>query len=263
MITNFKIFEQKQNLKILFSILKNSERPYIDILKLYENDELEIICPVLFELSHTEEGHKNNFLHTLQVLKNVCDNNYSYEMKIVALFHDIGKPKTKRKIGNNDWSFHNHEAVGANMFVKLCKENSITDIDIDYLYRMILNHGRVKMHRDVTESAIRRLSTDVGSDIIFDIINFSKCDLTTKNKIKYEKIASDLDTIRDRIIEVSKKDEYNAWRSPLTGFVIMDLFNNKIDGRKIGEIKRKYDLILRNNEMTIDEVIDDIKKNYL
>lgn len=249
-------------MKKLFEILKNNEEPYNDILKLYENGELKNICPALYNLSYTEAGHKNNFFHTLQVLKNVCDNNFSFEMKIVALFHDIAKPITKRKIGDDNWSFHNHEAVGAKMFINLCEENNITDLNLNYLYKMIYNHGRVKMHRDVSESAIRRLSTDVGSDIIFDIINFSKCDLTTKNKDKFDRINSGYNVIIDRIIEVKEKDIYNSWRSPLTGHVIMELFDNNIEGRQIGEIKRKYDIIIRNNDMTFEDVVAEIKQKY-
>lgn len=250
-------------MKEILEILKNSTKPYDDLLALYENGELEEICAPLFDLSFTEDGHKNNFFHTLKVLKNVCDKGFSYEMKIVAVFHDIGKTPTKRKIGENDWSFHNHETVGAKMFVKLCETYNITDIDIDYIYKMILYHGRVKMHRDVSDSAIRRLNNDVGQDLIFDVIDFSKCDLTTRNKDKSERITSGYDAIRQRILEVRKMDEYDAWRSPLTGHVIMDIFDNKIDGRQIGEIKRSYDNILRNEEMTLEDVIKEIKKLYL
>lgn len=246
-------------MKRLLNILKNSNEPYNDILKLYENGALERICPAVYDLSHTEDGHKNNFYHTLQVLHNVCDCGYSYEMKIVALFHDIGKPSTKRKKGTDDWSFHGHEAVSADMFVKLCEDNNITDLNMDYLYRMILHHGRIKMQRDVSESAIRRLNKDVGEDIIFDVIDFSKCDITTKYAPKKDRINSGLDIIKNRIIEVREKDKYDAWRSPLTGYVIMDLLGN-IDGRKIGEIKKKYDDDLRNNVITLDDAINDIKK---
>jgi putative nucleotidyltransferase with HDIG domain len=249
-------------MKKLLEILRTSKEPWIEIQGLFDNGELKIICPILYDLSNTEDGHKNNFLHTLKVLKNTCDNNFSFEMKVTALFHDIGKPITKRKIGN-DWAFHNHEIVGANMFLKMCKTENIDDINIDYIYRMILHHGRIKMHRDVTESAIRRLNKEVGPDIIFDVINFSECDITTRNQANRERIVSGLNVIKNRIVEVCEKDEYDSWRSPLTGHVIMELFDNKIEGRKIGEIKRAYDDILRNEKMTLNEVINDIKNKYL
>lgn len=249
-------------MKKLLEILKFSKEPWIEIQNLYDSGELKTICPQLYNLSHTEPGHKNNFIHTLKVLKNVCDNCYSYDMKIVALFHDIAKPMTKNKFEKNEWSFHGHEIVGANLFVKLCKENNIEDINIDYIYRMILHHGRIKMHRDVTESAIRRLNKDVGNDIIFDVIKFSECDITTRYEAKRNQIVSGLNVIKDRIIEVCEKDEYDSWRSPLTGYVIMELFDNKIEGRKIGEIKKEYDDLLRFEKMTLEEVINDIKMKY-
>lgn len=244
----------------LLDILKNS-KPYEDILELYNSGELKEISPELYNLSHTEDGHKNNFYHTLQVLKNVCDMNYSYKMKMVALFHDIGKPKTKRQNSKNVWSFHGHEIVGANMFIELCKKNNISNIDLDYLYRMIKYHGRLKIHRDVTESAIRRLDKEIGQDIIFDLINFSICDITTKYKDKKDRIVSSLNTIKNRIIEVRKLDEYNSWKNPLTGHIIMKLLPN-IKGKEIGDIKKKYENDLRNGIIKLDDVINDIKRNY-
>lgn len=243
----------------LLEILKNSTEPWIEIQELYDNGKLKLICPELNDLSYTEDGHKNNFLHTMKVLKNVCYNNYSYDMKVVALFHDIGKPYTKVKTVNK-WTFHNHEAYGANLFLKICKKYNIIDLNIDYVYKMILYHGRIKMHRDVSDSAIRRLITELGYDFVFDVINFSKCDLTTTKNEYYDRFTSAYNVIYKRCIEVHDLDEYNNWKSPLTGYIIMDIFNNNIDGKRIGEIKNKYDKVLRNNEMSLDDVIAEIKK---
>lgn len=246
-------------MNIILNILKK-DKPYVDIINLHKDGKLLSILPELDNLYSDEKGYKNNFMHTMQVLKNVCEFNNDYKMKIVALLHDIGKPLTK-KLTSNGWTFHDHERVGAKMSLKIMKRWGITDKDlIDYVFRMIYYHGRLKIHRDVTESAIRRLDSNIGKDIIFDLIDFGKLDITTKFDHKRNKIVSGLDTIKNRIIEVRSKDEENKWRSPLTGYMIMDLLKIK-EGKIIGDIKKELDPLLKSNEITIEEAIEYIIKN--
>ena len=246
----------------IFDILK-TDKPYETLLKLFNDGELESILPELYELHKTtEEGHKNNFYHTLGVLRNVCNFNNDFRMKIIAVFHDIGKPDTKRKISKG-WTFHNHEVVSAQMTMNIFDRWNINDEELrDYVFKMIRFHGRVKMHRDVTESAIRRLDKSVGKDIIFDLIDFCKCDITTRFDDKRSRIVSSLNKIKERIIEVRKKDEDAKWRSPITGYVIMDMLGNNIDGKIIGDIKRVIDPKLKRGDMTEQEAKDYINKNY-
>jgi len=246
----------------IFDILKK-DKPYDVLFDLFKTGELKELLPELYELhTTTEEGHKNNFFHTLGVLKNVCDTNNDFNMKVVALLHDIGKPATKRNVGGKGWTFHNHELVSANMTMDILDRWGITDKNFrDYLYRMIKYHGRVKMHRDVTESAIRRLDNNIGQDIIFDLIEFCKCDLTTKYDHKRQRIVDSLNTIKDRIKDVRKKDKESEWRSPITGFVIMKLIGVS-EGPVIGQIKKVVDPKLKSGEWSEKDAIDYIVSNY-
>jgi poly(A) polymerase len=246
-------------MNVIVDILKNN-KPYIDLMELYKSGELRIIFPELYNLYSDEKGYKNNFLHTLDVLKNVCNFNNDFKMKLVAVLHDIGKEKTKRLTANG-YTFHEHERVGAEMSIDILKKWGITDKKlINYVYRMILFHGRTKIHRDVTESAIRRLDNEVGKDVIFDLIDFCKLDLTTKYEYKKQRIISSLDTIKDRIIEIRNKDEESKWRSPLTGHVIMELLDVG-QGRIIGDIKKELDPLLKKGEMDLEQAIEYINKN--
>lgn len=223
---------------------------------IYSTTNLSDILPELVKLNTETSGHKNNYIHTLGVLKNVCDyDNDNIKMKIVALLHDIGKIKVRSKNEDGNWTFHNHEAVGAEMVKSILKRFNITNPKtIDYIYKMVKYHGRVKMHRDVTESAIRRLDNEVGEDIILDLIEFCKCDITTKFDYKRDRIVSGLETIKNRILEVRKKDEEAKWRSPITGHIIMNLLG-ETTGRLIGEIKRVTDTKIKNGEWTEDDAI--------
>lgn len=236
----------------------------LDILKeknlnsiIYTMDNLDEILPELVNLNTQTTGHKNNYIHTLGVLKNVCQyNNDNLKMKIVALLHDIGKIVVRSKNDEGNWTFHNHEAVGAEMIKPILKRFNITNPKtLDYVYRMVKYHGRVKMHRDVTESAIRRLDNEVGQDIILELIEFCKCDITTRFEDKRNRIVSGLDTIKERILEVRKKDEQAKWRSPITGHVIMNLLGVST-GRLIGDIKNVTDSKIKSGEWTEKEAIE-------
>lgn len=246
----------------ILNILKQ-DKPYDILFHLFKTGELEELLPELYNLhTTTEEGHKNNFYHTLGVLKNVCDFNNDYNMKLVAILHDIGKPATKRKVADKGWTFHNHELVSANMAMDILDRWGIKDVKFrEYVYKMIQYHGRVKMHRDVTESAIRRLDNNVGQDIIFDLINFCKCDITTKYDYKKQRIIDSLNTITKRIKEVRLKDEDGKWRSPITGYVIMDLLGT-VEGPVIGQIKKVVDPKLKSGEWSEKDAIDYILDKY-
>ena len=85
-------------------------------------DDLDLVLPELVKLNTQTTGHKNNYIHTLGVLKNVCEyNNNDLKMKIVALLHDIGKIEVRSKNEDGNWTFHNHEAVGAEMIKPILK----------------------------------------------------------------------------------------------------------------------------------------------
>jgi putative nucleotidyltransferase with HDIG domain len=244
----------------IFEILK-LKNPQVHLLNLHQKGELFGLLPELTSLDTNEIGYKNNLQHTFKVLENVCKITDDYKMKIVALFHDIGKSDTKKN-NNNKWTFHNHESVGAELTMKILDRFNIIDVELrSYVYRMIHFHGRVKMHRDVTESAIRRLDKEVGQDIIFDLIEFCKCDITTKFDDKRNRIIISLDTIKDRIIDVRNKDKEAEWRSPLTGNMIMDLLSIE-PCRLIGDIKKELDPKLKNGDITLNDAIKTIIDKY-
>jgi len=244
----------------ILEILKG-DKPYVHLTELHQNGELLAIFPDLAQLDTETKGHKNNFYHTMGVLKNVCDMNNDYKMKIVALFHDIGKLRTRRKSEGKDWTFHNHEIVGAEMTSEIFYKMGMDDAKLaDYVYRMIYFHGRTKIHRDVSESAIRRITKEIGMDILPDIIDFCKCDITTSFDHKRKRVTTALDTIKARVYEVMQKDEEDKWRSPLTGDIIMEILGVG-KGRVIGDIKKEFDPKFKANEITLEEAIDYIKAN--
>lgn len=243
----------------ILTILQGN-RPYVKLLELQQLGKLEALCPELSALDEKANGHKNNFIHTMGVLKNVCELNNDYKMKVVALFHDIGKPSTKKYI-DGEWTFHRHEEVGAEMTMRILKSWNVDEILLDYVYRLILFHGRTKMHRDITDSAIRRFAKEVGIDVVSDLIDFCKCDMTTKFDDKKQRYQSALDVIRTRVFEVERMDEEAKWRSPLTGEIIMRELNLK-PCKLVGDIKSAYEPLFKENKISLEEAITEIREKY-
>jgi len=241
MANRIKIVSQERITDELQKIMK-SQQPSKGWYLLRDAGLLAQIFPVLLKLEGAETldgiGHKDNFSHTLQVLDNLAVNTDDIWLRWAALLHDIAKPNTKRFEPGTGWTFHGHEVVGARMVPKI-----FTQLKLPLNEHMKLVQKLVALHlrpisltkENVTDSAIRRLLFDAGEDIE-SLMLLCAADITSKNQSKVKRYLQGFEMVKARIIEVEEKDQMRNWQPPITGEMIMQIFNIT-PSKQVGIIK--------------------------
>ena len=213
---------------------------------------LQLIIPELSALDVVEtrngRAHKNNFYHTLEVVDNVAKHSDNLWLRWAALFHDIGKPKSKRWEPAIGWTFHNHNYLGAKMIPGIFRRMKLPmDAKMKYVEKLVDLHMRpiAIADEEVTDSAVRRLMNDAGDDID-DLMTLCEADITSKNEVRKKQFAENFRMVRVKLADLKERDYKRLLQPVIDGNEIMQMFNMQ-PCREVGLLKQYLkDAVLDN-----------------
>ena len=181
--------------------------------------------------------HKDVLTHTFAVVENVQPNaapDFDFRItRLAALFHDIGKPKTRSFKDGKGVTFHHHEVVGARMSRDRLKALRYSSEDVHAITELVALHLRFHTYQmGWTDAAVRRYVRDAGK-YLAELNVLTRCDCTTRNEKKALTLAKRMDELEARIEELAKEEEIAAMRPELDGAAVMKHLQLQ-PGREVG-----------------------------
>jgi poly(A) polymerase len=213
-----------------------SPSPRIGITVLVETGLADYFLPEVPKLKleiDEHHHHKDVYEHSLTVLEQAIGlesrlDGPNLTLRLAALLHDIGKPKTKQLIAGGGVSFHHHEVVGARMCKERMKKLRFDNHMIEDVSQLVFLHLRFHGYGsgEWTDSAVRRYVRDAGP-LLTHLHLLTRADCTTRNKKKAESLAKTYDQLEERIALLMEQEELDKIRPDLSGEEIMQILSIK------------------------------------
>ena len=209
-----------------------SENPRIGIALLVETGLADYVLPEIPKLKleiDEHHHHKDVYEHTLKVLEQAISledrlGGPNLVIRLAALLHDIGKPKTRELIPGGGVSFHHHEVVGARMAKERLKTLRFSNDVINDVSSLVFLHLRFHGYGtgEWTDSAVRRYIRDAEHQLVHLHV-LTRADCTTRNQRKAESLARTYDSLEERILKLMAEEELEKIRPDLDGLEIMEI----------------------------------------
>ena len=190
--------------------------------------------------------HKDVLSHTIAVVENVRSPSehdgdaapFDFRLtRLAALFHDVGKPRTRGYLEGKGTTFHHHDAVGARMTRKRMSALRYSNDDIASVTELVALHLRFHTYSmGWSDSAVRRYVRDAG-DLLRELNVLTRCDCTTRNAKKAARLSKRMDELEERIVELEVAEELAALRPELDGNAVMEHLGLQ-PGRDVGDAMR-------------------------
>ena len=225
-----------------FIKIMTSSNPRVGITILVDTGLAQIILPEIPKLRleiDEHHHHKDVYEHSITVLEQAIMleerlGGVNLIIRLAALLHDIGKPKTRNLIEGGGVSFHHHEVVGARLVKKRLQELRFDSHTIEAVETLTALHLRFHGYGDGewSDAAVRRYVRDAG-DLLGHLHVLTRADCTTRNKAKASLLSKTYDSLEARIAILMEQEELSKIRPDLDGAQVMAILNLK-PSREVG-----------------------------
>ncbi|MCC7004516.1 HD domain-containing protein [Candidatus Nomurabacteria bacterium] len=241
----------KERIRDEFQKIIMSENPMVAMVMCQKMSILSHISPIFDKMIGVSQNQAHSYdvwEHSLRTLQHSADKNMPLDVRLAALFHDIGKPETKRHSEKkNEPTFYGHDVVGARITKKVLEDLKFPKKIIEKVVKLVRWHMFFSDTEQITLSAVRRMVANVGKENIWDLMDVRTCDRIGTGRPKENPYR--LRKYRAMIEE--------AMRDPISVQML------KIDGKKLMEITKanpgpKIGFILH---ALLEEVLENPKNN--
>ena len=212
------------------------QQPKLGITLLVETGLADIFLPEVPQLKleiDEHHHHKDVYEHSLTVLEQAIRledrlGGANLTLRLAALLHDIGKPKTRQLIAGGGVSFHHHEVVGSRMCKERMRKLRFDNHIINDVSQLVFLHLRFHGYGsgEWTDSAVRRYVRDAG-ELLTHLHLLTRADCTTRNQKKADLLAKTYDELEERIAVLMEQEELDKIRPDLSGEQIMEILKIK------------------------------------
>lgn len=228
-----------------------SPYPMEALLHMKQTGLLTYVLPDLESGVGIEQNHSHIytvFEHLLRSLQHAADKNFSLEVRLAALFHDVGKPVSRRTSAETKaYTFYGHEVVGSRVTRKALENLRFSKESVEKVVKLVRWHMFFSDPDKITLSAVRRMIANVGVDDIWELLNVRRCDRIGSGRPKeqpfrFRKYKS--------MVEEALRDPVSVDMLKIDGGKIMDVTREK-PGPRIGNMLHTL----------LEEVLDDPSMN--
>jgi poly(A) polymerase/tRNA nucleotidyltransferase (CCA-adding enzyme) len=241
----------KERIRDEFVRILNSPQPKKALILSRNLGILQYMSPELEQGIGIDQNQAHSydvFEHNLRSLQHAADKGWSSEVRLAALFHDVGKPKSRRwSEEKHDWTFHGHEVVGARMVAKILEDLKFPRETIDKTEKLVRWHMFFSDPDKITLSAVRRIVANVGKENIDNLVKLRMCDRIGMGRPKEQPFRF---RKYQAMIEQALRDPISVGMLKIDGTGLMGVTGEK-PGPRLGWMLHAL----------LEEVLDDPAKN--
>jgi putative nucleotidyltransferase with HDIG domain len=256
---NAHLLEKISKERIRDELIKTIMSPYPReaLLHMKHTGLLKYVLPDLESGIGVEQNHSHIYTvfdHLLHALQYAADKNWSLEVRLAALFHDIGKPMSRRTSElTKEYTFYGHEVSGSRVTHKALEKLRFPKETVEKVVKLVRWHMFFSDPDKISLSAVRRMIVNVGVDDIWDLLNVRICDRIGSGRPKaqpfrFRKYKS--------MVDEALRDPISVDMLKIDGLKIMNVTREKPSPRIGNMLHALLEEVLDNPSINVEETLE-------